>query len=142
MPVNPPGIYPSDEDNFAAPNYGGTLAHKSGYFTYQTAAGARLFTLPAGARITDHKLEIRTAFDAGSTNPIDLGLGSDADYWFDNAAGGTAAVLRYGDTGSILGRCPTYIEEDTDVTVTYSPTGTPATAGQGYFEITYSMMPS
>lgn len=139
MPVNPPGYYVSDGENFAAPAYGGTKGVLYGSFTYQTAAGARLFTLPPGARLIDCYLEVVTAFNAGTTNLIDIGITGDDDYLYNDAAGGAAAILRYGASGSIKGRMGNHFPEGTNVTVTYAQTGTAASAGAGFFVLEYIM---
>jgi hypothetical protein len=111
------------------------------------AAGVNKQWLPAGAVITDTSVMIATAFNAGTTNGLTVGLtpiGSSPD------VGGTAVtnnVVAAGQvapgtialtngivpTGAALGPLAT----DAQINVTYTQTGAAATAGQAIVMIKY-----
>lgn len=93
--------------------------------------------LPQGAFVTSVQVEIVTAFNAGTTNPITVGTNSAT---FNNlqASGdntpGTPGV--YASPASRLGRTHASAG-DVAVFATYIPTGTAATTGQAVIVITY-----
>lgn len=93
-------------------------------------------SLPMGARIIDVMVEIVTAFNAGTTNPITVGTNS-ATYNNIVASGditpgvaGVSMVMRG------QGRSLTAAAE-VPVFATYVPTGTAATTGVAVITITY-----
>lgn len=132
-------------NGFAPPDFGGTVARLEGTFTYTQTANATLYSregrpliVPRGAVFVDCWLEVTTVFNAASTNTLSIGNSGDDNYFYDAAAGGTAAVLRYGDTGSVLGRMGgTPLTVDTTLTATYAQTGTAASAGAARFVLFY-----
>ena len=86
-------------------------------------------TLPANSQIFQITVDVTTAFDAGSTNTLDLGDGSTADEYADALAlGSLARVLATSDVSQI-GNLIDIGTSDVTVTATYNQTGTVATAG-------------
>ena len=86
-------------------------------------------TLPANSQIFQITVDITTAFDAASTNTLDLGDGSTADQYADALAlGSLARVLATSDVSQI-GNLIDIGTSDVTVTATYNQTGTVATAG-------------
>ena len=86
-------------------------------------------TLPANSQIFQITVDVTTAFDAASTNTLDLGDGSTADEYADALAlGSLARVLATSDVSQI-GNLIDIGTSDVTVTATYNQTGTVATAG-------------
>lgn len=137
MPFNIARAYNAGTDGFAPPAFGGTVAVKSGSLVFSDSGAKVLFTLPAGAVIVDFTVFVKTAFNAGTTNNIDLGLGATGDALANNLAGGTAGVLRAGSTGTVLTSLGVELTEDTVVSATYEQSGTAATAGAALIYVWY-----
>ena len=94
-------------------------------------------TLPANSQIFQITVDVTTAFDAGTTNTLDIGDGSTADKYADAlAAGAQARVLATSDVSQI-GNLIDIGTADVDVTVTYNQTGTAATAGAATVTVLY-----
>ena len=86
-------------------------------------------TLPANSQIFQITIDVTTAFDAASTNTLDLGDGTTADKYADaRALGSLARVLATSDVSQI-GNLIDIGTSDVTVTATYNQTGTVATAG-------------
>lgn len=96
-------------------------------------------SLPAGAFVTRVMVEIVTAFNAGSTNPITVGTNSTT---YNNMIAssdntpGTPGVYFVASGTTKLGRAFAAAGE-TPVFGTYIPTGTAPTAGQAVIVIEY-----
>jgi len=94
-------------------------------------------TLPANSQIFQITVDVTTAFDAGTTNTLDIGDGSTANLYADAlAAGSQARVLATSDVSQI-GNLIDIGTSDVDVTVTYNQTGTAATAGAATVTVLY-----
>lgn len=127
--------------NFAPPVFGGTLACMIGAFDYTDTDNPTLFTLPAGAVPIDWLIDIGTDFNAGTDNNLDIGLGTDADYFALNVAIGTQGLYRAGASGTVFGRLGgTPLTEDTAVTVDYKPSGTAAGTGAARLIMWYILL--
>lgn len=90
--------------------------------------------IPAGSLITSTLILIGTAFNAGTTNPLQVGttpLGADVVAATDSLSG--AAGAKRPDRGTLLGR----LAADTVLYANYVPTGTPATAGSGEIIVSF-----
>lgn len=89
---------------------------------------ASSFSIPAGSMIVLQNVRVNTAFNAGTTNAINVGT----------AAGGTQFFT---DAATAGARSPTIANQtfatDTDVFFQYAQTGTAATAGQADIVIGY-----
>ncbi|MCA9367639.1 hypothetical protein KC887_05280 [Candidatus Kaiserbacteria bacterium] len=92
-----------------------------------------LFTLPKGAIVTQVQVDINTAFNAGATNTIDVGLGSTVDALVDGASAASIARLFPAQDVPTL----TPLAAATAVTATYNQTSTAADAGAAYIWVRY-----
>lgn len=85
------------------------------------AAGVHFGTMPAGAMIVTQNVRVNTAFNAGTTNALNVGT----------TAGGTQLFT---DAATAGARSPAIANlsfaTDTDLFVAYAQTGTAASAGQ------------
>lgn len=138
MPTNTsPGFPPSRRDPRQLSN---TLKRTLNYNDSDVALASFFSSLPMGAFITKVQVEIVTAFNAGSTNPITVGTNSTTYNNLiassDNTPGtpGTYFVTTSGTTK--LGRAFA-ASADTPVYATYIPTGTAATTGQAVIVIEF-----
>lgn len=94
--------------------------------------------LPPNALVTEGYFWVTTAFNAGSTNTLDVGYtdstATDANAYASAIAAGSAVRVALDELGSSTGAPLT---RATTVTATYSQTGTAATAGEGYVIVEY-----
>lgn len=104
-------------------------------FAYNTASGVSLKvgTLPAGARVLRTTIDVETAFNAGTTNTINVGYAANGTDLSNAGAGGAQAVLT-----PAVSIAAAQIAADTDVFVQYNQTGGAATAGAGTVIIEYA----
>lgn len=98
------------------------------------AAGVPIDTLPAGARVLRSHIFVETAFNAATTNVLDVGTAADPDQFLP-----TATVVA-GTTGLKTLAPPALqgvIAADTPVTAIYSYTGAAPTTGLATVIIEY-----
>lgn len=107
------------------------------YNTTGVATGVEIGTLPAGAIITRWIAHITTAFNAGTTNVLEVGM--NASTYNDIAP--TATVLagtlgaKSGDPAVSTARGR--LAADTPVRAIYTQSGTPASAGSAEVAVFY-----
>ena len=119
-------------------NVGFVLMAQSGNVVFGANGSTTVVaTLPANSQIYQIAVDITTAFDAGTTNTLDIGDGTTADKYADAlAAGAQARVLATSDVSQI-GNLVDIGTSDVDVTVTYNQTGTAASAGAATVTVLY-----
>lgn len=132
--------YNADRDGFSRPDFGGTLGVRYGTVSFSDTGAVTLATLPAGAVIVDWRIITKTAFNAGTTNTIDIGLGATGDALAANVAAGAVGVYRMGATGTALGSVGVALETETALTATYEQSGTAATTGSAIVLVEYAMV--
>ena len=92
-------------------------------------SGVLIGTIPAGAMITGLNVRVNTAFNAGTTNALNVGT----------TAGGTQIFT---DAATAGARSPTIpnisFAVDTELFAAYAQTGTAASAGQADIVISYA----
>jgi len=91
-------------------------------------------TIPAGSLILKpiSGVQIVTAFNAATTNLIDIGTPADDDLFATDLAAGTPNFIPLDE--SIGGF---YVTADTEITATYAQSGTAATTGMGVVAIAF-----
>lgn len=135
-----PNNYPQNADGFVPPRHGGTVSCAVGLVEYTDSTAKTLFTLPAGAVPIFWWIDIPTDFDAGTSNDLEIGLSSDADYFATAIDIGTQGVILAGATNTVAARLGVRLTEETAITATYTEAGTTATAGQAYVFVQYVLM--
>ena len=111
-------------------NTGFVLMAQSANVVFEAnATTTDIATLPANSQIFQITVDVTTAFDAGSTNTLDLGDGSTADEYADALALGTLGRVLATSDISQVGNLIDIGTSDVTVTATYNQTGTVATAG-------------
>lgn len=94
-------------------------------------------TLPANSQIIEIYVDVTTAFDAGTTNTLDLGDGTTADQFADALAlGSVARVLATSDVSQITNLIDIGTS-DVQVVATYNQSGSAATAGAATVTVVY-----
>lgn len=90
-------------------------------------------TVPSGATILKaiSGVQVNVAFNAGSTNVIDVGTTANDDLYATDLAGGSIAFVPLDEAVTQV------LSEDTTFTVTYAQSGTAASAGSGKAVICY-----
>lgn len=99
------------------------------------SGSAKIGSLPAGARVLNTDVFIETAFNAGTTNVFDVGFAGTIGAFLPT---GTALAGATGQKTAKPSGLNGVIAADTDVIVTYSQTGTVATAGLATVIVAYS----
>ena len=94
-------------------------------------------TLPANSQIIEIYVDVTTAFDAGTTNTLDLGDGSTADQFADALDVSSAARLLATSDVSQIHNLIDIGASDVQVVATYNQTGTAATAGAATVTVVY-----
>ena len=121
----PPLTITRDPDGFPFPMPGAQMA-KFAAFNYQVAAGTGIFTLPNNAEIIGWTLNVTTAFNAGTTNTLDIGVaGALTQFAATLALGSVGQVV----SGFVASQLFTRLPGVTTVTVRYNQTGGAASAG-------------
>ena len=122
--------------NNAVTNIAGVLSAITTTIAYTDTAAVSIGTIPANAQIVDVNIDVTTAFNAAGTDTVTVGkTGSAAAFVASTsvASAGRASVATTGvysawaDTGSA----------EVDATVTFSQTGTAASAGAARVTIVY-----
>jgi len=119
-------------------NTGWVLMAQSANVVY-AASGTEteICTLPANSQIYQIAVDVTTAFDAGSTNTLDLGDGSTADQYADALDISSAARVLATSDVSQIGNLIDIGTSDITVTATYTQTGSAATAGAATVTVLY-----
>jgi len=94
-------------------------------------------TLPANSQIVEIYVDVSTAFDAGTTNTLDLGDGTTADQYADALDVSSAGRLRATSDVSQIGNLVDIGTSDVALTATFNQSGTAATAGTAQVTVLY-----
>lgn len=99
-----------------------------------TTPSITLGVMPPGSIVVDAGVVISTAFNAGSTNVIDIGTTADPDGLATGLAAGTIGNIKWDElaTSNDL-----YATTDVTIVASYAQTGTAATAGVGHVYVTF-----
>lgn len=95
--------------------------------------------IPAGSQIINaiSGVFVRTVFNAGTTNVLDIGTTADGDLYTTDAALGTVAFVALDEAASATGVNAWYVSADTTITATVALSGTAATTGAAEIVIAY-----
>lgn len=102
--------------------------------TYANSSAVTVGVLPAGAIVIGAGVIVTTAFNAATTNVLDIGTSGDDDGFGTDLALGTIGNIVWDElaTSNDL-----YSTSEVTITATYAQTGTAATAGVGHVYVTY-----
>lgn len=96
-------------------------------------------TLPAGSVVLDAGVVVTTAFNAASTNVLDIGTSLDDDGFATDLAMGTIGKIVADELATSNDLGP--YASDISITATHAQTGTAATAGAGIVYVAYMPVP-
>jgi len=120
----------------AGTNTGQVLMAQSDFFTFANTTDKTLgIIIPANSQIVSVVLAIETAFDAGTTNTVDVGIVGNSDLYLDDAPllittsqnGAWNLFANWLDVGT----------SDVTLACKYIQTGSAATAGLGRITVLY-----
>ena len=122
--------------NIAVTNIAGVLSAITTTIAYTNGSAVSIGTLPANAQIVDINIDVTTAFNAGTTNTVTVGKTGSAAAFVTSTSVGSAGRASVASTGVYSAWADTGNSE-VAATVTFSQTGTAATAGAARVTIVY-----
>lgn len=117
-------------------NIGGMLSAVTTTIAYTNTSAVTIATIPAGAQIIDINIDVTTAFDAGTTNTVTVGKNGSAAAFVASTSVGSAGRASVATTG-VYSAWANVGTSDVSATITFSQTGTAATAGAARVTIVY-----
>lgn len=117
-------------------NIGGMLSAVTTTIAYTNSSAVTIATLPANAQIVDIYIDVTTAFNAGTTNTVTVGKTGSAAAFVASTSVGSAGRASVATTGVYSAWADTGSSE-VSATITYSQTGTAASAGAARVTIVY-----
>jgi uncharacterized membrane protein len=117
-------------------NIGGMLSAVTTTIAYTNSTAVTIATLPANAQIQNVHIDVTTAFNAGTTNTVTVGKTGSAAAFVASTSVGSAGRASVASTGVYSAWASTG-SSDVSATITYSQTGTAATAGALRVTIVY-----
>ena len=102
--------------------------------TFADSAAVTVGVLPAGAVVLRGGVAVQTAFNAATTNVLDIGTSGDDDGFATDLALGAVGVIVADEMATSN---DWYSTSEQTITATYAQTGTAATAGVGFVWIEY-----
>ena len=122
--------------NIAVTNIAGVLSAITATVAYTDTGAVTIGTLPADAQIVNVNIDVTTAFNAGTTNTVTVGKTGSAAAFVASTSVGSAGRASVATTGVYSAWADTGSAE-VDATVTFSQTGTAASAGAARVTIVY-----
>lgn len=135
---------------FSAPVFVGTKRHEPGRNLGQvivtqtntivfTDTTKTMFVLPARSQIIDFYIDVTTAFNATTTNTLDIGTAADPDAFAVTEPLGTVARELGSGTPAVLAGYADVGADDVTVQATYNQTGTAPTTGAARVTVVYAV---
>ena len=118
-------------------NIGGVLSAVTTTIAYTDTSAVTIATLPANAQIVDIFIDVTTAFNAGTTNTVTVGKTGSAAAYVTATSVGSAGRASVASTGVYSAWADVGNSDVNYATVTYSQTGTAASAGAARVTIVY-----
>ena len=118
-------------------NAAGQLSAITATIAYTDTGAVTIGTLPAGAQIVDINIDVTTAFNAATTNTVTVGKTGTAAAFVTATSVGSAGRASVATTGVYSAWANVGTSDVDYATVTYSQTGTAATAGAARVTIVY-----
>jgi len=117
-------------------NIGGVLSAVTTTIAYTDSSAVTIATIPANSQIVDINIDVTTAFNAATTNTVTVGKTGTAAAFVTATSVGSAGRASVASTGVYSAWADTG-SSDVSATITYSQTGTAATAGAARVTIVY-----
>jgi hypothetical protein len=123
--------------NNSVTNTAGQLSAITATIAYTDTSAVTIGTIPANAQIVDVNIDVTTAFNAGTTNTVTVGKTGSAAAFVAATSVGSAGRASVATTG-VYSAWANVGSSDVDyATVTFSQTGTAASAGAARVTIVY-----
>ena len=123
--------------NNSVTNAAGVLSAITATIAYTDTSAVTIGTLPAGAQIVDINIDVTTAFNAATTNTVTVGKTGSAAAFVTSTSVGSAGRASVASTGVYSAWANVGTSDVDYATVTYSQTGTAASAGAARVTIVY-----
>ena len=123
--------------NNAVTHTAGQLSAITTTIAYTDTAAVTIGTIPANAQIVDINIDVTTAFNAATTNTVTVGKTGTAAAYVTATSVGTAGRASVATTGVYSAWANVGTSDVDYATVTFSQTGTAATAGAARVTIVY-----
>lgn len=123
--------------NNSVTNAAGILSAITATVAYTDTSAVTIGTLPAGAQIVDINIDVTTAFNAGTTNTVTVGKTGSAAAYVTSTSVGSAGRASVATTGVYSAWANVGTNDVDYATVTFSQTGTAASAGAARVTIVY-----
>ena len=123
--------------NNSVTNAAGQLSAITATIAYTDTSAVTIGTIPAGAQIIDVNIDVTTAFNAGTTNTVTVGKTGSAAAFVAATSVGSAGRASVATTGVYSAWANVGTSDVDYATVTYSQTGTAASAGAARVTIVY-----
>ena len=123
--------------NNSVTNAAGVLSAITATIAYTDTGAVTIGTLPAGAQIVDINIDVTTAFNAASTNTVTVGKTGSAAAYVASTSVGSAGRISVASTGVYSAWANVGTSDVDYATVTFSQTGTAASAGAARVTIVY-----
>ena len=117
-------------------NIGGMLSAVTTTFAYTDSTAVAIAVIPAGAQIIDINIDVTTAFNAATTNTVTVGKTGSAAAFVAATSVGSAGRASVATTG-VYSAWANVGTSDVYAIITYSQTGTAASAGAARVTIVY-----
>ena len=117
-------------------NIGGVLSAVTTTIAYTDSTAVTIATIPANSQIVDINIDVTTAFNAGTTNTVTVGKTGTAAAFVTATSVGSAGRASVATTGVYSAWADTG-SSDISATITFSQTGTAASAGAARVTIVY-----
>ena len=117
-------------------NIGGVLSAVTTTIAYTDSSAVTIATIPANSQIVDINIDVTTAFNAGTTNTVTVGKTGSASAFVASTSVGSAGRASVASTGVYSAWADTG-SSDISAIITYSQTGTVASAGALRVTIVY-----
>lgn len=123
--------------NNSVTNAAGILSAITATVAYTDTSAVTIGTLPAGAQIVNINIDVTTAFNAGTTNTVTVGKTGSAAAYVTATSVGSAGRASVSSTGVYSAWANVGTNDVDYATVTFSQTGTAASAGAARVTIVY-----
>jgi hypothetical protein len=123
--------------NNSVTNAAGQLSAITATIAYTDTSAVTIGTIPAGAQIIDVNIDVTTAFNAGTTNTVTVGKTGSAAAFVAATSVGSAGRASVATTGVYSAWANVGTSDIDYATVTFSQTGTAASAGAARVTIVY-----
>jgi hypothetical protein len=119
-------------------NQGHVLMVQSFHISHtDTTDTSETVVIPAKSHIKNIFVNVEVAFNAGTSNKLDVGIVGDSDKFIDNAEVGTLGTVALGATAQCLA-WKNVGDTDVRIAAKYIPTGTAVTTGKARVCVVYA----